>query len=447
MPPEIHPPNAWYLRKNTGDVYGPVDLVALREWAGDGRIAPDDSISTDGEDWRPAYELDSLGMVWVLDLADGQIYGPAHRGAFEDMIKNGELEPPLHLRHRLTGAERILGGVTPAEPAAHRGDTQPIAEAPADVEPHVAPAVEPVASAEIETLTLDRDRFAREAAHWRALYETESGALRDTAARLSDAVQQAETRRADAMAELEALRAELTEARSTATDAQADADTRLAEVSAAQAEIERAREELGLVRTELDSAKAETVNARTVCEGVRTELASARAELAEARAGLEACRTELETCRAELEALRATPPAEKADDGGAPEDVAQVCRDLMVNYDRLVAQFAEKTVELRQAREEAEAIRTESEARVKVSEDYAARERHSAEAARRRLEELESSYTDIVKSYRDINDRFILMRERQTSVRPAAPAGSHADHPSSGSPAKPESKPRIRLRH
>ncbi len=52
----------WYLRKDGGAEYGPVAEEVLRAWAAEGRVAPEDWISTDRENWIPPHELASLEM-------------------------------------------------------------------------------------------------------------------------------------------------------------------------------------------------------------------------------------------------------------------------------------------------------------------------------------------------------------------------------------------------
>ncbi len=85
--------SSWYLKKSDDDVYGPVPLEELRKWAMDGRVAPEDEISSDQQAWRPAYELSELEMEYTIQFSDGTEYGPVHILALCDVIADGSVEP------------------------------------------------------------------------------------------------------------------------------------------------------------------------------------------------------------------------------------------------------------------------------------------------------------------------------------------------------------------
>ena len=45
---------SWYLQKNDGETYGPVEMDELQHWAAEGRIAPQDKLSQDNKHWAAA---------------------------------------------------------------------------------------------------------------------------------------------------------------------------------------------------------------------------------------------------------------------------------------------------------------------------------------------------------------------------------------------------------
>lgn len=77
---------AWYLKMNDGTVYGPADLNRLQAWARGGRVAPSGQISSDLKSWVPASRMPELGMEWLVEVEQGQYYGPFHPDVIRDLI-------------------------------------------------------------------------------------------------------------------------------------------------------------------------------------------------------------------------------------------------------------------------------------------------------------------------------------------------------------------------
>ncbi|MBP7274574.1 MAG: hypothetical protein KBA51_00005, partial [Kiritimatiellae bacterium] len=98
----------WYVRKADGEVFGPAELPDLVEWARDGRIAPDDAVSSDRVMWRPAPEFDALEMRWMIETEPGNFYGPAHAMAFVGMMREGALNGSVVVRNVRTGENTRL---------------------------------------------------------------------------------------------------------------------------------------------------------------------------------------------------------------------------------------------------------------------------------------------------------------------------------------------------
>ncbi|OQW96380.1 MAG: hypothetical protein BWK77_04970 [Verrucomicrobia bacterium A1] len=92
----------WYLKKISGEVFGPVELATLETWATDGRVAPDDQLSEDQVHWVPAPERAELAMDWVVELDDGGTYGPLHLFSLRDLLEDGSISRRLKITNRRT---------------------------------------------------------------------------------------------------------------------------------------------------------------------------------------------------------------------------------------------------------------------------------------------------------------------------------------------------------
>ena len=97
----------WYLKRIDGEVYGPVGLPTLQQWATDGRVAPDDKISADQEKWAPASDFPELSMEWKVELRDGSAYGPIHLLALRDLIHDGSVSRRAKIKHKQSGEEVV----------------------------------------------------------------------------------------------------------------------------------------------------------------------------------------------------------------------------------------------------------------------------------------------------------------------------------------------------
>ena len=97
----------WYLKRIDGEVYGPVGLPTLQQWATDGRVAPDDKISEDQEKWAPASDFPELSMEWKVELRDGSAYGPIHLLALRDLIHDGSVSRRAKIKHKQSGEEVV----------------------------------------------------------------------------------------------------------------------------------------------------------------------------------------------------------------------------------------------------------------------------------------------------------------------------------------------------
>ena len=82
---------SWHVRNEQGETFGPVDLEALKSWACDGRLAPTNEVSKNGSGWQLATSVRELEMDWVAEVTPGTFYGPIHRRAMAELVKDGSI--------------------------------------------------------------------------------------------------------------------------------------------------------------------------------------------------------------------------------------------------------------------------------------------------------------------------------------------------------------------
>jgi hypothetical protein len=83
---------SWHLKKHdNGEIFGPVPFGKIVEWAGTAQIAPQDTVSNDGEFWVKAPMVPELKMDWLVRLDDEHFYGPTTIGALMEFRENGEI--------------------------------------------------------------------------------------------------------------------------------------------------------------------------------------------------------------------------------------------------------------------------------------------------------------------------------------------------------------------
>lgn len=305
----------YYLKKQDGYVYGPVALDVLAQWAADGRIVPEDSLSTDRASWSPAAETAELGMVWMLELG-GARYGPLHALSLRELVRDGAIAPDHELVHRESGEKTTL------------------LRALLDAMNGQVPAAAPERAA--------------------------GGANED---------------------ELETIRL--------------------------KEELEAERSAAGRLREELERLK-------TQAEERERKLSDQLAEATSKEIASRSARDELRRKVAELEGRLGPDP------GGASTDISAYS-ELSASYDRLVEQLTARTAELKSAQEARALVHKESDERVRMAEDRVRRLQEESDELRRKLAELTDSHVQLVKAYRDLNDRFIRSRQTQPGAAPAEP--------------------------
>lgn len=315
----------WYVKKETGEVYGPVPLDDLKSWAADGRIAPDDFISDTGAQWTPSHQFAPLEMNWFVEVEPGSFYGPAHAMAFINMMREGTLPAAARVRHARTGEQSSLILLE-----ARAGQRVPPAESETGAAATPSAAT-PERTISWQTMALEKEHYEHDAAKWKALFESERE------------------------------RAVL-------------AEQKLAE---AHRTIEQDR-----------------LSHHTAAE----------------RAAME-----IETM-ARADQLR----SQESRETGAFE---AVYRELTRGFNTLAEEMAARSEELCSLHEQAEEIRKTAEQRVAAAEAQLKAERAGADANAKRIVVLEQNYAGIVKSLREMNDRFIRLRDQA----PAAAAQAAAE--------------------
>lgn len=82
----------WHLKKHdNGEVFGPIPFGRIVEWANAAQIAPQDSVSSDGELWTKAPMIPELKMDWIVRLDEDHFYGPTTIGSLLEFRENGEI--------------------------------------------------------------------------------------------------------------------------------------------------------------------------------------------------------------------------------------------------------------------------------------------------------------------------------------------------------------------
>ena len=310
----------WYLRNADKAVYGPVTLDQLMAWAASGRIVPSDEVSRDQQTWQAAPTLSDLHMEWLLDLGDGERFGPVHVMALAELARDGTA--PLHQAVLHTSNGTVCT---------------------------VAEAVVPALLAQATPEAVDQ------VAHLRA-------ALSQAQARIL-ALENRPPPPPDP--ELTSLRAALTRA-----------ETRIAELE--QAARPAAEQELQRVRQELDRATARI---------------------------------------SELQAKGNTLDKIQMADGTVDAvTLLQSYRELSHNYDRLLGKLNDKSDELAAAEITHARVTKDLHLQLDSAHEIAQKVQRELEEARARLAALEHTHVDVVRSYRDLNDRYIRLRQQQNDA-------------------------------
>ena len=389
---------SWYLKKNDGQVFGPVEDEVALQWAREGRILPEDLISSDRMEWAAPSSVAALGLEWYIPSEDGTPFGPIHALALSDLVREGALGMDDTIAHKTTREIRRVCEV-------------------------LVPALLHYSASLRDTLAAEQ-AGAEKLASERAAHD--EGVLQFTRKMVEE---EASSKQSEAVAHQRIRELQETigamEASRKVTDENAKGGDRIRDELREIAQVSEQREkEILRLKKSLDA-----------------ETAAAKKRDAEARQKLAALQeTELRLMR-EIETARdhaahAERKHERSLGGGDYKSLVQSYDDLHRNYDLLMQQFTTKTADLADANAACETLKKESDERVARLEETIRREREDADKARQRLVKAEESHLELVRSYRELNDRHIRYRQKME-----APAG-HTAHDNS---AATESKPKVRL--
>lgn len=313
--------SSWYLKKADGGIYGPATLSDIRQWAADGRIAPEDDLSEDQASWRPAPSIPEMEMNYEVILEDGSRYGPVHVMALRELMLDGSISAASRILHSVSNTTKSAGEwiieylvrqierVSRGHPATTTSSSEPETNTTPDTPPlPTDPAAKDASS-------------PQDIARWKNLYETEKQL------------------RIDLETKYEQQHHEL-----------------LDPLRAAQSEKDRLAQQVSDLQTQVDQ-------------------------------------------------LRAGSPA-----GPGESDLQEDYRKLARNYDALLAQLKEKTSELSELREAR--VHSSDHARViREMEEQLEGERAQSARTQKRLGQLESDHMELIQSFRDLNDRYIRLRQ------------------------------------
>lgn len=355
----------FFLKKPDGAVYGPVERTTLIDWAKQGRVAPEDSISKDRLTWYPAPTLTDLEMNWMVELNDGSQYGPVHLLALQELTADGSITDDARVANRITkevltlsealsepSASRetqpvptptpaVQGAIAMKEPDERKTeepDEKPRAEA-RELEAEPVGASEPAKREDWREMALRKDSSEREALKWKTLYEDER---------------------------------------------------------------ERNRKEQQAFNERMEELRKSELAARM-------QLEMAERKLLAADENLKLFRQTITSDTAHPQAAQMLPLVESYN-------------ELSQRYDSLMQQLVTKSEEIQSLLESRKITEEHAEEQIKSMREIARRDREEADEARRKLAEIEQDHMELVKVYRELNDRFIRMRQESM-----ANSSGHAD--------------------
>ena len=254
-------PQWWIRSASNGDVFGPVPLSELADWARQSRVFPEDAVSTDRRSWRTARTVPELGMDTVIATPDGRIHGPLHAAAAAALAEKGKLPDGA----MVFSASELLARAPAADTAAEEA-------AAAEAEKAAAALAEKAAAAlaekerEIETLRAAADAARRETSDALAEKDREIETLRAAADAAAGELAEAKEMTARVSAAAETTSDELRLAKSSLEKAAAERDEALAAAEAAEKTAAEAKDAEAKAAAERDEALAAAEAAEKAAE-------------------------------------------------------------------------------------------------------------------------------------------------------------------------------------
>ena len=345
---------SWFLRKKSGDEYGPVELSELQEWAHDGRIEPDDAISADREIWNPAPTLAALGMEWLVELPEAGMYGPVNLLAARELLLTQTISPQARVVHKTTGEEGVLIERLFAAVDEQNGEWQSTIEAlRADLgvargrAEELASQIETSSQAsvtgeklesELVLLSGQKESFHQDAEKWKKLSDEANAALKKAEAQagsLQRKLDETAAQMAALQSERDALTKRIDEEASAVARAKEQASGMEDEIASLKAqsekfkaqaeEIRQAREEKRQAEVDSEQARRQLEEQMMIQEHEKSRIEQARADL---EADLKKLTSERDDLRSESQRLTTVVQEAQAAIQAANERLAGLDRDM-----------------------------------------------------------------------------------------------------------------------
>lgn len=354
----------WFIKKEDGSSFGPIDLAELREWAAEGRVAPEDQISTDQHNWSPSHENRDLHMDWTIDFEDGSTYGPIHLLAFADFMAEGivRLDSEItNIRHEVSYA---LGEVL--LPALVRSNT------------NLRTAIDELRSELSHSVEHSKDVFEK------AQYPAEKTEVDKDL--------------------LPTSKEDVSEAKMSEKPA--------ATIKDVAKEHKRSERWEKLYRDEVEKAEQRDAELNNALREQANQILELTTELDDAKSKLH----NLEKMQREVEKIE---ELSKSGDENKFDALKSNYKQLMESYNQISLQYEQLSKHLEEQSNEIEDLRSAkssaqemADRRTRESLEEVHRERQEADKARAKLSRIEKEHNELLKSYREMNDQMIRMRQQ-----------------------------------
>jgi len=262
----------WTIRTEKGATFGPASTETLRNWAHDGRVAPTSEASQNGADWVPVTTL-GLDMDWIAEISPATFYGPIHRNALDELIREGSLKAAIGVfRREQPGAP---------EPTRQSAELQAAITARRDAHARAEAAEQHAATLQRGLHQAQSDLKARDHE-----FDAERQDFKAAQNRLQADSIKKESRIAALESEIAHLRGTATETKALLTRAE-ELETSLAQ---ARQDADEAKRQAALLRQSLHHAEQERADARAQADHARHEHAAANNHIQAQAARIESVR-------------------------------------------------------------------------------------------------------------------------------------------------------------
>lgn len=103
-------PDNWYLKKHeNGEVFGPIPLEKIRDWAHSAQVNSQDMLSSDNVIWTQAPMIPQMEMDWLVEVNDNLLYGPTTAETLLEFNQLGEISSETTIINCRTAESMLLG--------------------------------------------------------------------------------------------------------------------------------------------------------------------------------------------------------------------------------------------------------------------------------------------------------------------------------------------------